>query len=953
MQIPCSHCKQVYNKDALKEVKDTESNDTLYFCCNGCELAYSLLKSCNLESFYTKLGDNTLQTKKLQDSKVATNFNSINFTQKYLKDSNGLKEVHFIIEGVVCAACVWLNEQILAKIKGIKELKINYTTHKAKILFDPNETSFQQIYDEVAKIGYKAIVYDPQDREQNDNVRNREYYIKLAVAIFCAMNVMWVNVGQYSGFFSGIDSISSNILNLASFILATPVLFFCASDFYKQAYKGLKNGVIGMEMLVITGTTLVYCYSIYAWLSGSGHTYFESVCMIILFVLSAKFLESLSQKRANDNLCKLNAILPLEARRESGEIVSVYDIKAGDILLVLAGEMLCVDGILLSPNAHLDYANISGESVAITKEVNEEIMAGAIALDKPLIYKAQKSFEDSSMSKLARLLKESEFSTPQIATTAFKIAGKFSRIVLSIALCSFCYYYFFTQHGFEYALLIAVSVIVIACPCALALATPIASVVGLNVGFKNHIIYTKADFLESLAKADSIIFDKTGTLTQGNMSVVSIKKYSGFKELLGGCALDSKDCYMKQSKINQNLDSKNCHIDLEQSEGEISQNLDSHSCRIERSEISNMENIESKQSIDSIDTDSVTKDSKRDFSTSSRIIRKDFAHTRKNDKDIESTTSTKTKQSRSFFSKETTQVKQKEKGFLYALLKHNNHTIAKAILQSLYKDNAELDLLKDLANTYNFKDFSLIAGNGFESYYNNTHIIGGSRAYMEKMGVSLYNDRDSNKTDTDDDITECFIAYKLENEKSYTLAYRFGLKDSIKDGAKDLILLLHSYKKKVSILSGDRESVVKKVAQELHIKDYKHSKTPLQKAEFVKDLIAKGHNVVMIGDGLNDSLALKYAQVGIAMGSGSEIALQYSDVIILDDSLKSLSKAFKIAHKTLRIIKGNLLMSLVYNVLAIPLAFFGFVIPLFAAAFMSLSSLCVVLNSLRLYKSRL
>ena len=760
MQIPCSHCKQVYNKDALKEVKDTESKKTLYFCCNGCELAYSLLKSCNLESFYTKLGDNTLQTKKLQDSKVATNFNSINFTQKYLKDSNGLKEVHFIIEGVVCAACVWLNEQILAKMQGIKEIKINYTTHKAKILFDPNETSFQQIYDEIAKIGYKAIVYDPQDREQNDNVRNREYYIKLAVAIFCAMNVMWVNVGQYSGFFSGIDSISSNILNLASFILATPVLFFCASDFYKQAYKGLKNGVIGMEMLVITGTTLVYCYSIYAWLSGSGHTYFESVCMIILFVLSAKFLESLSQKKANDNLCKLNAILPLEARRENGEIVSVYDIKAGDRLLVLAGEMLCVDGVLLSPNAHLDYANISGESVAITKEVNEEIMAGAIALDKPLIYKAQKSFEDSSMSKLARLLKESEFSTPQIATTAFKIAGKFSRIVLSIALLSFCYYYFFTQSGFEYALLIAVSVIVIACPCALALATPIASVVGLNVGFKNHIIYTKADFLESLAKADSIIFDKTGTLTQGNMSVVSMTQYNDFRELLGGCALDSK----------------NCHIDLEQSEGEISQNLDSHSCHIERSKISHIENIESKQSLEPINKASI--------------------------KDIESTINTKTKQSRSFFSKETTQVKQKEKGFLYALLKHNNHTIAKAILQSLYKDNAELDSLKDLANTYNFKDFSLIAGSGFESYYNNTHIIGGSRAYMEKMGVSLL---DSNKTDTDDDITECFIAYKLENEKSYTLAYRFGLKDSIKDGAKDLILLLHSYKKKVSILSGDRK----------------------------------------------------------------------------------------------------------------------------------------------------
>lgn len=899
MQTPCTHCKQIYNKNALKEVKDTDTNETLYFCCNGCELAYSLLKSCDLESFYTKLGNNTLQTKQIQDSKnVITNFNSINFTQKYLKDSHGLKEVHFVIEGVVCAACVWLNEQILAKIHGIKEIKINYTTHKAKILFDPNETNFQNIYDEIAKIGYRAIVYDPQDKEQNDNVRNREYYIKLAVAIFCAMNVMWVNVGQYSGFFSGIDSISSNILNLASFILTTPVLFFCASNFYKQAYRGLKNGVIGMELLVVTGASLVYCYSIYAWLSESGHTYFESVCMIILFVLSAKFLESLSQKRANDNLCRLNAILPLEARKENGEIISVYDVKVGDTLLVLAGEMLCVDGILLSPNAHLDYANISGESLTITKEVDEEVMAGAIALDKPLIYKAQKSFEDSSMSKLARLLKESEFSTPKIATTAFKIAGKFSRIVLSIALLSFCYYYFLAQSGFEYALLIAVSVIVIACPCALALATPIASVVGLNVGFKNHIIYTKADFLESLSKADSVVFDKTGTLTEGKMSIANITHYNGLRELI----LESRKHHIKCNETSQ-TSLKSDTLPINQDRAYLDDNLD-----FKKIHSKTLQSTQATHNLDStINTPNFTKPTKN----------------------------TKT-------------LPQEEKAFLYALFKHNNHVIAKTIAHFLYNsDTAEQDSIKALSDKYSFNDFSLIAGNGFESYYKNTHIIGGSRAYMEKMGIILH-DRD-----IEDEMSECFIAYKLHDERQYALAYKFSLKDSIKEGAKDLIALLRKYKKKVIILSGDRESVVKKIAQELHITDYKHSQTPLEKASFVQDLITNGHNVVMIGDGLNDSLALKYAQVGIAMGSGSEIALQYSDVIILNDSLKSLANSFSIAHKTLHIIKGNLIMSLVYNALAIPLAFFGFVIPLFAAAFMSLSSLCVVLNSLRLYKSRL
>ena len=264
-----------------------------------------------------------------------------------------------------------------------------------------------------------------------------------------------------------------------------------------HAFKGLKNGIIGMEMLVITGTTLVYSYSIYAWLSQSGHTYFESVCMIILFVLSAKFLESLSRKKANDNLDKLHAILPLEARLENGELIAVHDIKPQDKLCVLPGEMVASDGILTSRFATLDYSNISGESRHIHKKEHEEIMAGSMVLEQPIIYEATKTFEDSSMSKLVKLLGESAFTTPKIATFAFKIAGYFSKIVLGIAALGFCYYYFLAHNDFEYSLLIAVSVIVIACPCALALATPIASVVGLNVGFKNHIIFTKASFLES------------------------------------------------------------------------------------------------------------------------------------------------------------------------------------------------------------------------------------------------------------------------------------------------------------------------------------------------------------------------------------------------------------------------------------------------------------------------
>lgn len=916
MKIPCTHCRQEYSIDALHAVEDKENSKTLYFCCNGCELAYTLLKECNLESFYTKLGEHTLKTKALQDSKKSPiNFDSINFTQKYLKDSNGYKEVHIIIDGIVCAACVWLNEQIIANLNGVISIGINYTTHKAKITFDPNIISFRKIHEEIAKIGYNAIVYDPRDIGQNDNVKNRIYYIKLVVAVFCTMNVMWVNVGQYTGFFSGIDSVSSSILNLASFILTTPVLFFCASDFYMRAYKGLKHGIIGMEMLVITGTSLVYCYSIYAWLSDSGHTYFESVSMIILFVLGAKFLESISQKSANDNLCKLNSILPLEARMENGDILSVYDIKVGDTLLVLPGEMLAVDGILSSEYAVFDYANISGESNHVVKTKMESVMAGAIALEKPLCYIAQKSFEDSSMSKLSRLLKESEFSTPKIATSAFKIAGKFSKIVLSIALLSFCYYYFIANRDFEYSLLIAVSVIVIACPCALAIATPIASVVGLNVGFKNHIIYTKATFLESLAKSDYVVFDKTGTLTEGNMRVVKMEKNAGFKEIIDFLTFNANSS-TQPNNINS-LDSIN-HLDVVRDLGSDSKDLEAIcDLNIRNLDVQN-ENLDYKNNLDSINKNFANVTSSNNSLQDYHI--KNIKSKNKTDLDL-------------------TQDNYIDYNILYILFNCNPHPIAKAIIESI---GVSTKTLKD-----GLSDFTLIAGMGFCAKFNEFIIIGGSEAYMKLEGIEISNNSDYIFA------TNCYIAYKHKDSKNYKLAYTFYLQDSIKSGAKELISLLNSYKKQIIILSGDKEQAVHNIANNLGINAYKFSQTPLQKADYIQSLISNGHKVVMVGDGLNDSLALKYAQTGIAMGSGSEISLQYSDVIILNDSLESLLKAFKISHKTLNVIHQNLIISLAYNTIAIPLAFCGFVIPLFAAAFMSLSSLCVVLNSLRLYKNRL
>lgn len=856
----CSHCQQEFDQNLIHQVNI--GNEKLYFCCNGCTLAYTLLKENNLESFYEKINDKKLNTREISQKENLMNYDSINFKEKYLVDlGNHQKEVNFYIDGIICAACIWLNENIISQIEGVDDIKINYTTHKAKLIFNENTVCFSQIAKKIFAIGYNITVFSQHDLKYTKE--SKSSYTKFVVAIFCSMNVMWVNVGQYVGFFNGIDDIYKNILNLASFILATPVLFFCASDFYKSAYKGIKNKIIGMDLLVISGTTIVYFYSIFAWLVSKNETYFESVCMIITFVLAAKTIENIVKKSTDNNLERLNSILPLEARLKNGEIISVNDITENTELLVLPGEMLCCDGVLKSEFCTLDYSNINGESLEVSKKLNESIQAGSICLNQSLIYQTSTNFKDSSISKLARLLRDSSFSTPKIAKLAFKVSSVFSRVVLSIAFLGFLAY-IFSGASFHYALLIGVSVIIIACPCALALATPIAGIVGLNKAFKNHIIFTRADFLETLNNVDTVVFDKTGTLTKGTLRVSSIEKRDSFISFAILKEINKLNPHKISTALNQYLESKYLKSEIKQ---EQQNNKDTIINGID-AEILNISDKEIKDFI---------------LSNFTLIAGLGF----RVDADINNKTYEIMGGSLELF---------KQEGGIEPI-SHTNYEQLRGNV--LHQENEKC------------RDKIIF-------------ILG----YREKDGKNIDNQQ------------------YLES-KNFKISYIFYLQDSVKEHAYNLIKYLQSLKKDVILLSGDREGVVKGTASILGIKKYYAGVKPISKAEFIKNLIENKKIVAMIGDGLNDSLALDYAHIGIVMGSGSEISIAKSNIIILDDKLSTLELAFKISRSTLKSIKQNLAISIIYNILAIPFALSGLIIPLFAALFMSLSSLCVVLNSIR------
>ncbi|WP_334093412.1 heavy metal translocating P-type ATPase, partial [Helicobacter typhlonius] len=483
----CSHCQLEYDAGALYTRCDKNGKE-LHFCCNGCESVYFLLQDSQLDSFYDKLTKPlSPPTQEVQKNDLMR-FDSEAFTQKYVKsvkkDDMELSEVHFIISGIHCAACIWLNEKMLLNAEGVESVAINYTNNKATIIWDKSKLALSEIIALIRSIGYDAYVYDSRIQESADKAQMKEYYIRVIVALFCTMNIMWVAIAQYSGYFLGIQEDAKDILNLASFVLCTPALFYSGWVFYRSSYYGLKNGFIGMDLLVAVGSTLTYGYSIYAALTRSGETYFESVSMIITFVLIGKFLEVRARKNAGDSLDKLNHLLPTSVMivEDSGATreVTPEEVQVGDKILVRAGEKIAVDGVLYSQNALFDTKAISGESLPLEISKGGEVLSGYVNLNHQIFYTASKAFSQSLMSHIITLVSSSLNHRPQIQNLANSLSQYFSRVILSIALLCFLGWYFIGDVGSEKALMIAISVIIIACPCALALATPIASVVGIG-----------------------------------------------------------------------------------------------------------------------------------------------------------------------------------------------------------------------------------------------------------------------------------------------------------------------------------------------------------------------------------------------------------------------------------------------------------------------------------------
>ena len=799
-KVECSHCKLEFDESVMIKDRDKKGKD-LYFCCKGCQGVYHLLESEGLDTFYDKLGNNKLEPAQIKDDDLER-FDMEGFAKKYIRTTpEGFSEINLIIEGIHCSACVWLNEKVLHQTDGIIEATINYSNNKAHVVWDSDEIKLSDIILKIRSIGYNAYPYDPKLQEERAIKLRNEYYARILVGVFATMNIMWIAIAQYVGYFTGMEREHKNILNIAEFILATPTLFYSGWIFYRGAWYGLKNRFINMDFLVATGATLAYIYSIYAMVTLKGEVYFDSVTMIITFVLVGKYLEILSKRRAVDTLDKIMGSMPTEAtviKDNEKALVSIENIEIGDIIELKAGEKVAVDGILISGSALFDESPLTGESEPVLKEIEDEILSGTICLDSVVRYRATKRADESLLHQITELLSDAITKKPKIEQLANVISGYFSITILLISIATFIGWYLY-KGSFEEALIVAISVIVIACPCALGLATPMATLIGISRSAQRGILFKEASQLETMAKANLLALDKTGTITEGRPSVVKFKAFDGFDPSLA-----------------------------------------------------------------------------------------------------------------------------------LALAESSNHPISKGVARFIRERFPKVEP-KSLDSIKSIQAKGIVAKSGsFE-------LCGGNLDLMREFNID---------TSTVEDIEHSLYIFAINGEIKAIME----LRDRLRDGVRDTISYIKSLGVDIVMLTGDHQRSAYLIAKEAGIKESNvyHSLLPQDKAKLIDKFHQDKKIVVMAGDGINDAIALAKSDIAIAMGSGADIAIEVSDVVLLEDKPEALKDSFIIAKRTFLSVKENLALSLIYNVVAIPLAVAGYVNPLVAALSMSLSSLIVVGNSFRI-----
>jgi P-type Cu2+ transporter len=416
-----------------------------------------------------------------------------------------------------CAGCISAVERALQNEPGVQDARVNLTLKRATVQADTPITA-EHLVQVLAGVGYEAHELDASVSalSQTDK-RGRELLMRLAVAGFAMMNVMLLSVAVWSG---AADA-TRDMFHWISAAIALPAIAFSAQPFFINAYSALRVRRLNMDVPISLAIVLAAGLSVYETSQGGAHAYFDAALSLTFFLLAGRYLDHRTRSAARSAAQELTALEVPRALSADGETVAVADLKVGDMVRVLPGARVPVDGVVTQGASEIDRSLLTGESLPASVGVDAVLSAGEVNLTGPLLVRVVAAGQDSSLRRMADLVAMAETSRNRYTSLADRAARIYAPLVHVLALAAFLGW-FVASGDVRLALNIAVAVLIITCPCALGLAVPAVTTAASGRLFKVGMLIKSATALERLAEVDTVVFDKTGTLTMGQPELANL-----------------------------------------------------------------------------------------------------------------------------------------------------------------------------------------------------------------------------------------------------------------------------------------------------------------------------------------------------------------------------------------------------------------------------------------------
>ncbi len=440
---------------------------------------------------------------------------------------DGACESVLMVQGMFCAACADAVESALAPLPGVHEARVHAATRRLVLRWDPQVTRLSSLARAVGAAGYRLL---PMAQALSVDARlkeTRQALWRLFVAGFCMMQVMMYAWPAYVAEPGDIPADIDQLLRWASWVLSLPVVFFASGPFFRNAWTDLKRGRVGMDTPVSIGILVTFLASSAATFDPTGpwghEVWYDSLTMFVFFLLGGRYLEFKARDRTAGALDALMNRLPETCERELSdgrlERVSVRRLAVGDVVLLPAGQAFPGDGVLLSEQATVDEALLTGESRPVEHRAGDAVVAGSFNLGGPVRLRLTGLGADTRFGQIVRLMEQASTEKPRLALLADRIAAPFLVLVLLAAAAAGVAWW---QVEPARALAVAVAVLIVTCPCALSLATPAAMLAAAGRLARGGVLVRRLQAFETLAGIDTVVFDKTGTLTLDRLGLQAL-----------------------------------------------------------------------------------------------------------------------------------------------------------------------------------------------------------------------------------------------------------------------------------------------------------------------------------------------------------------------------------------------------------------------------------------------